>query len=223
MWRPGKTTYISSYSVHTIRKNILLEGALMKPFNKRNKRLYISTIIGAIFVSAAGTLLHFVYGWTGNHFIVGLFAPVNESTWEHMKLLYFPMLLYCAAEYFFLAGHYQRLIRADLAGILAGTWLIPVAFYTYTGILGFHTLTLDILTFLFSVLTAFYVRYHSLLLPGHIEHTLFDKIFKTKPGTKCRGLSGPAFFYFICVLITGVCFLIFTYYPPAAGLFVPPA
>ena len=76
MWRPGKTTYISSYSVHTIRKNILLEGALMKPFNKRNKRLYISTIIGAIFVSAAGTLLHFVYGWTGNHFIVG---PVSYT------------------------------------------------------------------------------------------------------------------------------------------------
>ena len=117
MWRPGKTTYISSYSVHTIRKNILLEGALMKPFNKRNKRLYISTIIGTIFVSAAGTLLHFVYGWTGNHFIVGLFAPVNESTWEHMKLLYFPMLLYCAAEYFLSLIHIllvQRYIRFTL-------------------------------------------------------------------------------------------------------------
>ena len=70
----------------------------MKPFNKRNKRLFISTIIGVIFVSAAGTLLHFVYSWTGNNSIIGLFAPVNESTWEHMKLLYFPMLLFCAAE-----------------------------------------------------------------------------------------------------------------------------
>ena len=223
MWHPVKTRYRTRYSAHTIRKNILLEGALMKPFNKRNKRLFISTIIGVIFVSAAGTLLHFVYSLTANNSIIGLFAPVNESTWEHMKLLYFPMLLFCAAEYFFLSGHYQRLIRADLAGILAGTWVIPVIFYTYTGILGFHTLALDILTFLFSVLTAFYVRCHSLLLPGHIENTLFDKIFKTKSGAKCRGLSGPAFFYFICVLITGVCFLIFTYYPPAAGLFVFPS
>ena len=180
-------------------------------------------LFGAVFCIIVGSLSHFFYEWTHFHPAADFISPVSESTWEHMKLLYFPMLLFCAAEYFFLSGHYQRLIRADLAGILAGTWVIPVIFYTYTGILGFHTLALDILTFLFSVLTAFYVRCHSLLLPGHIENTLFDKIFKTKSGAKCRGLSGPAFFYFICVLITGVCFLIFTYYPPAAGLFVFPS
>lgn len=195
----------------------------MKPFDKRNKRLYISTVIGVIFVSAAGTLLHFVYSWTGNNFITGLFAPVNESTWEHMKLLYFPMLLYCAAEYYFLFRHYQPLIRADLAGILAGTWLIPVIFYTYTGILGFHTLPLDILTFLLGILFAFYVRCRTLLLPGHMQHSLFGRMLRTRPQGKHHGMSGYTFFYFICFIITGVCFLIFTYYPPSAGLFLPPS
>ena len=52
------------------------------------------TVIGILFVSVAGTLLHFVYDWSGQNPLVGFFAPVNESTWEHMKLLFFPMLLY---------------------------------------------------------------------------------------------------------------------------------
>ena len=52
------------------------------------------TVIGILFVSVAGTLLHFVYDWSGQNPLVGFFAPVNESTWEHMKLLLFPMLLY---------------------------------------------------------------------------------------------------------------------------------
>ena len=58
------------------------------------KNLKLDMIIGIIFVSAIGTLWHFVYEWSGQNFIVGFFFPVNESTWEHMKMLFFPMLLY---------------------------------------------------------------------------------------------------------------------------------
>ena len=39
-----------------------------------------------------GNLLHFVYDWSGQNSVVAAFAAVNESTWEHMKLLFFPML-----------------------------------------------------------------------------------------------------------------------------------
>ena len=34
----------------------------------------------------AGTLIHFLYGLSGEFFLVGLLAPVNESVWEHLKL-----------------------------------------------------------------------------------------------------------------------------------------
>ena len=33
------------------------------------------TVIGILFVSAAGTLLHFVYAWSGQNPLVGFFAP----------------------------------------------------------------------------------------------------------------------------------------------------
>lgn len=48
------------------------------------------TIVGILFVSVLGVLMHFVYEWSGSNRFVGLFAPINESTWEHMKLLFFP-------------------------------------------------------------------------------------------------------------------------------------
>lgn len=172
----------------------------MKPFSRKLKKLYISTLIGVLFVCAFGTLLHFVYDWSNKHSIVGLIAPVNESVWEHMKMVYFPTLLFFLIEYLFLFKPYPYLLRADLAGILAGTLLIPILFYTYTGFLGENILLLDILTFIISSVFAFYVRYRSLLSSKRKRYT---------------------FVYFICVLILGVCFLIFTYYPPGIALFTP--
>ncbi|MFQ9054171.1 MAG: DUF6512 family protein [Oscillospiraceae bacterium] len=47
-------------------------------------------VLGLIFVLAAGNLLHFVYEWCGESPIAGGLASVNESTWEHMKLLTTP-------------------------------------------------------------------------------------------------------------------------------------
>ncbi len=56
-------------------------------------------LFGIIFTFILGTLLHFVYEWSGSNVIVGIFSPVNESVWEHLKLLYFPMSLWLLLGY----------------------------------------------------------------------------------------------------------------------------
>ena len=50
-------------------------------------------LVGFAFTALGGTLLHFLYDWTNNN-IVAAFTAVNESTWEHMKLLYFPLFFF---------------------------------------------------------------------------------------------------------------------------------
>ena len=50
------------------------------------KRLLRWELIGFAFTGAVGTLLHFVYEWTGGNPLIAAFCAVNESTWEHMKL-----------------------------------------------------------------------------------------------------------------------------------------
>lgn len=46
--------------------------------------------IGFIVISIVGTLLHFLYEMSGHNKIVAIFAAVNESTWEHIKIALTP-------------------------------------------------------------------------------------------------------------------------------------
>ncbi len=90
---------------------------------------------GFIFVSAFGTLLHFLYDLTDSA-AAALFSGVNESTWEHMKLLFFPMLLFAIIQGFFIGKEYEGFWCIKLKGTLLGLILIPVLFYTLNGIFG---------------------------------------------------------------------------------------
>lgn len=89
--------------------------------------------IGIFFVITTGSLAHFFYDWSGHASIVGYFTPVNESIWEHMKLLFFPMLLYAFVLTVRLRHHAPSIPSALCTGILLGTFLIPLFFYSQTG------------------------------------------------------------------------------------------
>ena len=52
------------------------------------KRQLILTAAAAIL---AGCVLHFLYEWQPSA-ITALFSPVNESLWEHVKLVFWPFL-----------------------------------------------------------------------------------------------------------------------------------
>ena len=75
-------------------------------------------IVGLLWTLAAGNLLHFVYDWTGQSVAAGLFSAVNESTWEHMKLLAVPWILFSLAEYIAVRSGGVAAPRA--AGLLVG-------------------------------------------------------------------------------------------------------
>jgi hypothetical protein len=160
------------------------------------------TIAGAIFVIVTGFLSHFIYEWSGKNFILGFFFPVNESTWEHMKLCFFPMLVYALFMNRRLKSEEPCVTSALLSGILVGTFLIPVIFFTYSGILGRNFLPLDIATFFVSVLLAFLAIYRLTL--------------------SCKAATWTPWLGFV-VFALCVCFFVFTYLPPDIGLFTPPA
>ena len=57
-------------------------------------------ILSIIFVCITGTLLHFTYEFFNENIFVAVFSAVNESVWEHLKLLFFPMLVSTIVGYF---------------------------------------------------------------------------------------------------------------------------
>ena len=85
--------------------------------------------------SLGGTLLHFLYDWLGGAVWTAPFSAVNESTWEHMKLLFWPMFIYALVQSIFF-GHREDFWCVKLRGILLGISLIPIIFYTYNGVIG---------------------------------------------------------------------------------------
>ncbi len=164
--------------------------------------LFCWELAGFIFVIVTGTLLHFVYHWTGQNRIAGLFSPVNESTWEHLKLLFMPVLLYSIVEYFAVGNHFPNFIAAKTLGILFGLLVIVTVFYTYTGIVGRHFLWADILTFVLGVAAAFAYSRRTIQLAD-------------------AGII-PEFTALFIVLVLAACFVIFTFYPPHIPLFLDP-
>ena len=92
-------------------------------------------LFGFAITSLLGTLLHFLYDWTNKSILVAPFSGVNESTWEHMKLLFWPMLVFAIIQSFFFGG-YRGFWCIKLRGALLGISLIPIIFYTYNGVIG---------------------------------------------------------------------------------------
>ena len=89
-------------------------------------------LLGFGVTALGGTLLHFLYEWLGKAIWIAPFSGVNESTWEHMKLLFWPMLIFAVAQSFLFRDR-KDFWCVKLRGILLGITLIPVIFYTYNG------------------------------------------------------------------------------------------
>jgi uncharacterized membrane protein HdeD (DUF308 family) len=85
--------------------------------------------------SFLGVLLHFLYDWLGEAAWIAPFSGVNESTWEHMKLLFWATFIYAIIQSFFFRDR-ENFWCIKLRGILLGIGSIPVIFYTYNGVIG---------------------------------------------------------------------------------------
>lgn len=158
--------------------------------------------IGILFTVILGTLLHFTYEWSGNRPFIALFSPVNESVWEHLKLLFVPFLLFSLLEYIFLGEDYPNLMMANSIGLIIGLVFLVVLYYIYTSILGSHFLVLDILIFIISVFMTFTLAY---LFTRQGKFSIF------LPET------GLALLFFLWAI-----FILFTFNPPMLELFRDP-
>ena len=167
-----------------------------------NKTISRWKLSGFLFTSALGTFLHFLYDLTGGSVISALFSAVNESIWEHMKLLFYPMLLFAFIEYRAWGKDEPRFWCVKLRGILPGLGLIPVIYYTYTGLLGVSADWFNITIFFLAAASAYF--------------TETKRFMKDRP---C--LVGEKTARAILMLIA-LLFTVFTFFPPRIPFFQDP-
>ena len=101
----------------------------------KQKSIGLWQLMGFAVTSFVGTILHFLYEWLGDAVWIAPLSGVNESTWEHMKLLFWPMFLYAIFQSFFFKNR-ENYWCIKLKGTLFGIILIPILFYTYNGVIG---------------------------------------------------------------------------------------
>jgi len=155
---------------------------------------------GFVFTVVAGTLLHFIYEWSGENALVGAFSAVNESLWEHLKMLAIPMLLFGIAEYFIYGRKKENFIAVRFISVLLGIAVIISVFYTYSGIVGRTYIAADILLFVLAV----YIAYR-------FSNRMLQTDWLSSKHAKVLALVG------IFALLT--CFAVFTFAPPHIGIF----
>ena len=119
-------------------------------------------LIGLFVTLIFGNLLHFVYDWSGKNRIVAAFAATNESTWEHMKLLVIPWVVWSLVEAIALRENRQPVLLARALGMLVGVVFIPAVYYTYTGATGASSMIVDVLLFQAAVLLGAWVSWRIL-------------------------------------------------------------
>ena len=148
-----------------------------------------------------GTVLHFLYEWLGEAKWIAPFSGVNESTWEHMKLLFLPMFLFACVQWFFFRDR-RDFWCVKLRGILLGLALIPILFYTYNGVIDKSPDWVNISIFFIAAACAYLY-----------ENRLFRN---TRVGANWGKLA------FSALVALVLLFVVFTFAPPDLGIFRDP-
>ena len=157
--------------------------------------------LGFAVTSLGGTILHFLYDWLGGAVWIAPFSGVNESTWEHMKLLFWPMFIYAIVQSFFFRDR-KDFWCVKLRGILLGLGLIPVIFYTYNGVIGTSPDWINIAIFFISAAIAY--------------------IYETRLFNSAKVDCRMSYFTFLVLYVIALLFGIFTFDTPEIGIFKDP-
>lgn len=156
---------------------------------------------GFLFTAALGVLLHYLWEWTGENRIAAAFSTVNESVWEHMKLVFFPAFLFSMVEAWFQDA--PGFLAARGLSVWVGTALIPVLYYTYTGVLGRDVMWADIAIFALAAAAVFLLDLR-LRRSGRL----------TSGWQQAAGLAA--------LWLLALVFVLWTYRPPHLPLFLDP-
>lgn len=150
---------------------------------KKNK------IVMVIFLFLLSFLWHFVYDWFPS-VVTSLFFPVNESIWEHMKIIYFVILIGSIIEKN--KNYYLRLLVKPVVGVLFYL-IVFIPLYLIFGE-----------SFIISVL---------LMLITYIVVELLD--IKLNSIEELRIVVLPI----VIIILIIILFILLTYYPPHNFLF----
>jgi len=155
---------------------------------------------GFLFIGLIGAALHFTYelsNYSSN--VVAYFSAVNESTWEHLKMVFFPGLVFALVQYTYVRDQVNNYLVAKVASLFIMPLVITVGWYIYAPIVGRSIYRIDLLLFYLAVFAGQYASY---------------KLLRRSPLEKKYTQYAIGLF-----IVLFIAFSTFTFFPPRIFLF----
>lgn len=174
---------------------------------KRNTAFINKVILsGTVVIFFLGALFHFLYDATGKSPFAAIFFPVNESIFEHLKLVLYPSILFWIISFFILSRnhkiHFSKWIISMTFSII--TSMIYIVCYYYVSHYAF-----DISISILDILSLLAGSFLGQLLACHLNNKL--------PVTKTWHIFCIIFILLICIFFAN-----FTFYTPHLPIFMDP-
>ncbi len=182
---------------------MLLYGENKAERSIRFVRTYHFTGIFVILLIAGP--LHFAYEWSGENYFVGLVSPVSESIWEHLKMIYWPTLLWWIIGYAVYGKKkslsMKKWFQAMAISIIFGMLIIVLWYYMWSGAIGIEATWVNFSSMISVVIGQ--------LLAMHVYRVAVPRWIYFGSGT-------------LIVIVLAVMTVSFTYYPPDLPIFIAP-
>ena len=156
-------------------------------------------IISTIGIFLLCFLFHFIYDWLPCT-LTAIFFPVNESIWEHMKLLFSAVCFYGIIDYIILQKFKVKYNNFFTSLFITATTIIPIYLIIF-------------LPVYYKIGQNMFITISIMLISIIISQVISYYILKAKDLDKLNIIS------FILIIITYIVFAYLTYYPIKTELF----
>ena len=166
------------------------------------KKILLWEMFGILFIFLAGALLHFTFELSGEWTPMAIISGVNESTWEHFKIGFWPAFIWGIIEFFVFGRRVKNFFFAKGISFIVIPAVIAALFYGYTFIFNIESLAIDVVIFFIAIAVAQIVSYRLMLLR---QKRLYLNI-----------IGG------ILIIVNVVLFSLLSFYPPECPIFEDP-
>lgn len=158
-------------------------------------------IAAVFFILLVGSGLHFAFELSNFWYPVAPFAAVNESIWEHLKMVFWPGLIFFTVQYAFLRDEAfaEQFWTAKALCLIFMPFLIAAGWYAVVAVTGEHYFVVDIALFIGAIIAGQLLSYA--FLSGKIAASARPRLA------------------FLAIFLLVLAFSIFSFNPPKISLF----
>ena len=132
----------------------------MDYLKKINKLFYFSSFI----IFGLSILSHFAYKWSGFNNFLGAFVPTNESIFQHVKMYFYPTVLYYFITFLLFSSKYEidakRYFIPPLITMILTTFIVVGNYYVFRNGFNIDSMIIDIsLLFIGLLLSSFLCKH----------------------------------------------------------------